>query len=189
MPLYTLSTLVLLKLIIPNPSFPAIITQHGEGVKLFKHFEFDKNHTIAVLPHSNSTTTHQFLNSVNELWLKMRIGPGKYPIEWVFYDTKEELQLAYRKSPYQMKMAVVFNSEDPFNGPLKYEIRTNPNYSEMPPTNVKYSSPASCRQRDSTLSGLLPIESGDSCPINQYYFSGFVAMQALLDYTKIHVSF
>lgn len=187
LPLYTLGTLILLKFLIPNPNFPAITTPRGEA-KLFKHFEFDKNHTIAVLPHPNSTTTTQFLNSVNDLWLTMSIGPGKYPIKWDFYNSSETLQSSYRKDPFKMKIAVVFQSDDPVNGPLKYEIRTNPIYTEIPPTNAKYSSPASCRQTDSTFSGLLPIESGDSCPINQYYFSGFLALQALLDYTKIHVS-
>ncbi|EAA07114.4 AGAP010416-PA, partial [Anopheles gambiae str. PEST] len=31
------------------------------------------------------------------------------------------------------------------------------------------------------------IETGDSCPVNQYYYSGFVALQTLLDYTKIRI--
>lgn len=34
---------------------------------------------------------------------------------------------------------------------------------------------------------MFPIETGDSCPVNQYYYSGFVALQALLDYTKIRI--
>ena len=57
-----------------------------------------------------------------------------------------------------------------------------------PSTTQLYSSPASCRQSFSAWSNLFPIETGDSCPVNQYYYSGFVALQALLDYTKIRVS-
>lgn len=69
----------------------------------------------------------------------------------------------------------------------RYEIRTNPSFFETPSTEHLYSSPASCRQSSSHWSGVFPIETGDSCPVNQYYYSGFVALQALLDYTKIRV--
>lgn len=119
----------------------------------------------------------------------MRDNPGYYPIKWIYFQTPEELHTAYRKDPKSMTMAVVFHGEDPINGPLKYEIRTNPSYAETPSTTELYSSPVACRHHtDSTFSGILPIDSGDSCPVNQYYFSGFVALQALLDYTKIRVS-
>ena len=56
LPLYTLGTLIVLKILIPNPNFPAITTPRAEA-KLFEHFQLHKNHTIAVLPHLNSTTT------------------------------------------------------------------------------------------------------------------------------------
>jgi ATP-binding cassette, subfamily A (ABC1), member 5 len=56
-PLYTLGTLIVLKILIPNPNFPAILEPRGDG-KLFEHFGRMKNHTIAVLPHGN-TSRHQ----------------------------------------------------------------------------------------------------------------------------------
>lgn len=54
LPLYTLGTLIVLKILIPNPNFPAILEPRGDG-KLFQHFNQFKNHTVAVLPHVNST--------------------------------------------------------------------------------------------------------------------------------------
>lgn len=56
-PLYTLGTLIVLKILIPNPNFPAILEPRGDG-KIFEHFSWTKNHTIAVLPHGN-TSRHQ----------------------------------------------------------------------------------------------------------------------------------
>lgn len=56
LPLYTLGTLIVLKILIPNPNFPAILEPRGEG-KLFEHFSPLQNHTIAVLPHFNSSQT------------------------------------------------------------------------------------------------------------------------------------
>lgn len=56
-PFYTLGTLIVLKLLIPNPNFPPILEPRGDG-KLYQHFSELKNHTIAVLPHGN-TSRHQ----------------------------------------------------------------------------------------------------------------------------------
>lgn len=118
----------------------------------------------------------------------MSYGPGLYEINWQFYETQEDLLGSYWRDPGAMPMAVVFHSDDPYGGPLKYEIRTNPSFVVTPPTTQLFSSQAVCRQTGSTWSSVFPIEAGDSCPSNQYYYSGFVALQALLDYTKIRVS-
>lgn len=61
-PLYTLGTLIVLKILIPNPNFPAILEPRGDG-KIFEHFHRLKNHTIAVLPHGN-TSRHQTLQVI-----------------------------------------------------------------------------------------------------------------------------
>jgi ATP-binding cassette subfamily A (ABC1) protein 5 len=71
---------------------------------------------------------------------------------------------------------------------FRYEIRTNPSFVVTPSTTELYSSPASCRESEGHWSGVFPIETGESCPVNQYYYSGFVAIQALFDFTKIRVS-
>lgn len=56
LPLYTLGTLIVLKILIPNPNFPAITVPRGEA-RLFEHFQHNRNHSIAVLPTMNSTNT------------------------------------------------------------------------------------------------------------------------------------
>lgn len=119
----------------------------------------------------------------------MNIGPGQYPIKWLQFETNEELLGTYWRDPYKMPpLALVFNSDDPYNGQLQYEIRTNPSKFLIPPTTELYSSLVSCRQTDSYWSSVIPIETGDSCPVNQYYYSGFLALQTLLDFTKIRVN-
>ena len=88
-----------------------------------------------------------------------------------------------------MPLALVFHNDDPYNGQLDYEIRTNPSFYVAPSTTELFSNPVSCRQNDDNyLAQMIPIEMGDACPVNQYYYSGFIALQTLLDYTKISVS-
>lgn len=53
-PLYTLGTLIVLKILIPNPNFPAILDPRGDG-KIFEHFSPLKNHTIHTLLHGNTS--------------------------------------------------------------------------------------------------------------------------------------
>lgn len=130
----------------------------------------------------------QFLEYVNELWLQIRQSPSTNPIRWILYDTPEEMLSAYWRDPFAMPLALVFHSDDLLNDPLKYEIRTNPSYYVTPTTTELYSSPINCRQSDSFWSSMVPIETGDTCPVNQYYYSGFVALQFLLDHARLSVS-
>lgn len=56
LPLYTLGTLIVLKILIPNPNFAAITEPPpGGGARLFDNFHPLQNHTIAVLPFANGT--------------------------------------------------------------------------------------------------------------------------------------
>lgn len=54
LPLYILGILIVVKLLIPNPNYPAIVTQRQEG-DLFEFFNGYKNNTIAVVPNSTET--------------------------------------------------------------------------------------------------------------------------------------
>ncbi|EEB12939.1 predicted protein [Pediculus humanus corporis] len=155
-------------------------TPQGDA-DLFQHFSHLKNHTVAVVP--NTSEVQIFLDHVNYMWLNMQERPGKYPIDFVMFHTKDDLMSAYWTDPKSIPIAVVFDEEDP----LQYEIRTNPSFVVTPQTTELYSSPANCRESVSHWAGIFPIETGDSCPVNQYYYSGFVALQTLLDYTKIRL--
>lgn len=54
MPLYSLGILIVLKVMMPNPNFPAIETPSRE-TKLFEHFLNLENHTVAVVPNDIET--------------------------------------------------------------------------------------------------------------------------------------
>ena len=123
------------------------------------------------------------------MWQKVRNPSQLKKIHWQIYETQEELLSAYWRDPFSMPLALIFHSEDPIGGQLNYEIRTNPSFFVVPLTTELFSSPVACRETDSYWSSMIPIEMGDSCPANQYYYSGFIALQTLLDYTKISVSF
>ncbi|XP_044260177.1 cholesterol transporter ABCA5-like [Tribolium madens] len=187
LPLYSLGVLIVMKVMIPNPNFPAIDTPRGE-VHLFSYFQKLKDHTVAVVPNTNET--QDFLKRVNDLWHTIDHNTsGFHPIKWLLFPTEEDLLTGYWSQPNNIPIAVIFEDPRPISGPLKYKIRSNPSEFETPSTTVLYSSPASCRESSDFWSGanVLPIETGKNCPVNQYYYSGFVALQALLDYTKIKI--
>ncbi|GFG35680.1 hypothetical protein Cfor_11467 [Coptotermes formosanus] len=184
LPLYSLWILIVIKYLVPNPNFPVMSTPRGEA-DLFEHFQQFKNHTIAIVP--NTTEMQHFLDSVNQLWLTMHLDPGLHPINFMMFDTRDDLLTAYWKEPTSIPIAVIFETDDPVKGSLKYEIRTNPSFVVTPSTTELYSSPALCRESVGHWSGVFPIETGESCPVNQYYYSGFVAIQALFDFTKIRL--
>ncbi|KAJ8921257.1 hypothetical protein NQ315_013729 [Exocentrus adspersus] len=185
LPLYSLAILIVMKIIIPNPNFPEMDTPRGEA-NLFEHFQKFSSHKVAVVP--NTTETQDFLDEIKILWDSIK-QDNDSEIIWDLFSTKEDLLTAYWLKPEDMPIAVIFEEPGPINGPLKYEIRTNPSLYGTPPTTILYSSPAACRDTTSQWYGVIPgaIETGESCPVNQYYYSGFTALQALLDYAKIRI--
>lgn len=184
LPLYILGALIVVKVMIPNPNFPAMMTQRHEG-DIFELFNGYKNNTIAVVP--NSTETLSFIKSMNELWLSMWDYPGKLPLNFVVFDTKAELQAAYWRDPYSIPLAIIFEDSQPISQRLIYEIRTNPSYILPPSPTELYSAPISCRMNKTGhwMGDILSIKTGDSCPVNNYLHSGFLALQMITDITKI----
>ncbi|XP_012225217.1 cholesterol transporter ABCA5-like isoform X2 [Linepithema humile] len=185
LPLYTLGILIVVKILIPNPNYPAMTTQRHEG-DIFELFNGYKNNTIAVVP--NSTETLSFLSSMNTLWLSMWDYPGKLPLNFMVFDTKDDLQAAYWRDPYSVPLAVIFEDSQPITRRLMYEIRTNPSYTSPPSPTELYSSAVTCRKDTSHwMGGVLSIETGKSCPANNYLHSGFLALQIIMDTTKIRL--
>uniref|UniRef100_A0AAR5Q584 ABC transporter domain-containing protein n=1 Tax=Dendroctonus ponderosae TaxID=77166 RepID=A0AAR5Q584_DENPD len=196
LPIYTLGVLFLIKVAVPNPNFPEL-NQPGGAAELFGKFR-NGSHTVAVVPNSTEVQVIDFLKTVDVLWENINENQNaKFtPIAWVVYPTIEDLLTAYWMEPNAIPLAVIFKSSDPINGPLSYEIRTNPNLFETPSTVQLYGSPASCRDYKSIWQNVpgvptpvLPqgLEVEDNCPVNQYYYSGFLALQALMDFTKIRL--
>lgn len=100
----------------PNPNFPVMDKPRREA-KLFEHFQHLDNHTVAVVP--NSTDTVEFLRHVNDLWQTMVRNPGKHPIDWLTFETKEDLLTSYWVDPMNIPIAVIFKEPGPIKGPLK----------------------------------------------------------------------
>ncbi|XP_076675043.1 cholesterol transporter ABCA5 isoform X2 [Andrena cerasifolii] len=185
LPLCTLGVLIVVKVLPPNPNYPAMTTQRQEG-GIFETFNGYKNNTVAVVP--NSTETLNFLNSMNSLWLSMWDYPGKLPLNFMVFDTKDDLQAAYWRDPYSVPLAVIFEDSQPISQSLVYEIRTNPSYTNPPSPTELYSAPVTCRKDTSHwMGGVLSIETGGSCPVNNYLHSGFLALQMIMDTTKIRL--
>ncbi|XP_043254267.1 ABC transporter A family member 1-like isoform X1 [Colletes gigas] len=185
LPLCTLGVLIVVKVLPPNPNYPAMTTQRQEG-GIFETFNGYKNNTVAVVP--NSTETLNFLNSMNVLWLSMWDYPGKLPLNFMVFDTKDDLQAAYWRDPYSVPIAVIFEDSQPISQRLLYEIRTNPSYTNPPSPTELYSAPVTCRKDTSHwMGGVLSIETGGSCPVNNYLHSGFLALQLIMDITKIRL--
>ncbi|KAK0172353.1 hypothetical protein PV328_005684 [Microctonus aethiopoides] len=185
LPLYTLGILIVVKVLIPNPNYPAMPIQMQDG-DIFEFFNDYKNNTIAVVP--NSTETLSFLNAMNNLWLAMWEYPGKVPLNFMVFDTTDDLQAAYWRDPYSVPLAVIFEDPQPISRHLFYEIRTNPSYSAPPSPKEFYSAPVTCRKDTSHwMGGVLSIETGGSCPANNYFYSGFMALQLIMDITKIRM--
>lgn len=126
---------------------------------------------------------------MNTLWSSMWDSSKKnYPLHFVTYDSKDDLQAAYWREPLTIPVAIIFEDSQPISGSLLYEIRTNPSFSSLPPPTEMYSSPVTCRKDSSHwMSGFLSFETGGSCPVNSYFTSGFMALQLLMDTTKIKV--
>lgn len=57
LPLCTLGVLIVVKVLPPNPNYPAMTTQRQEG-GIFETFNGYKNNTIAVVPNSTETLVH-----------------------------------------------------------------------------------------------------------------------------------
>ncbi|XP_072159520.1 cholesterol transporter ABCA5 [Bemisia tabaci] len=183
LPLYSLSVLIVLKIMVPNPNFPPVTSPRGPPMDLFAHFQQFNNHTVAVAP--STPRIEEFLVSMNKLWIHSS-SKKAVNFSFIMFKTKEDLVEAYWNEPTSIPIAIVFENDDPIKGPLDYEIRTNPSYLVTPTTTELYSSPVSCREVGKHWSGnVLPIDTGDNCPANQYYYSGFTAIQTLLDFTKI----
>lgn len=49
----------------------------------------------------------------------MQDNPGVHPINWLIFETKEDLLTAYWRDPLQIPIAVIFQEPGPLNGPLK----------------------------------------------------------------------
>ncbi|KAL0868036.1 hypothetical protein ABMA27_008685 [Loxostege sticticalis] len=193
-PLYSLGVLIFLKMLVPNPNFPEV-RKPGRLLRIH-HDAFPENHSVAVVADwYNANGTMGFLDDINAVLLES----DQHAINWIKYNNTTELNDAYHNNAKHFPIAVIFHTDpSSFGEPLKYTIRTNPSHAGTPSTRTLYTSPAKCRERsgakdwssDWSRGGqLIPLSEHreDTCPVLQYYYSGFLALQTLIDYIKIKI--
>jgi ATP-binding cassette subfamily A (ABC1) protein 5 len=49
----------------------------------------------------------------------MHLSPGHHPINFMMFDTRDDLLTAYWKEPTSIPVAVIFETDDPVTGSLK----------------------------------------------------------------------
>ncbi|XP_039751795.1 ATP-binding cassette sub-family A member 5-like isoform X1 [Pararge aegeria] len=195
-PLYSLGVLIFLKMLVPNPNFPEV-SKPGRLLRIH-HDAISENHSVAVVADwATANGTLGFLEDINT----MLIESAQHPINWIRYNTTEELNDAYHSDAKRFPLAVIFHT-DPgiFGETLRYTIRTNPSRDGgTPSTRTLTTSPAKCRERtgykdwssDWSRGGqLIPLSEmhrEDQCPVLQYYYTGFLALQTLIDFVKIKI--
>ncbi|XP_065201451.1 uncharacterized protein LOC135832246 isoform X2 [Planococcus citri] len=185
LPLYSFAVLAFLKISIPNPNFPAVDNPSFSS-RIFDNYSLHLNYTLAVIP--NSTEVQIFLEEMSENWDKIRNNQGN-KMNFIMFETKEDLQEQYWHDPSSIQTAIIFKTNDPAGDVvLEYEIRTNPSFVSAPTSAELYSQPLSCRENSHILAKALEqshVLKVEDCPAYQYYASGFVTLQMLIDYTKI----
>ncbi|CAB3246103.1 unnamed protein product [Arctia plantaginis] len=194
-PLYSLGVLIFLKMLMPNPNFPEV-RKPGQLLRIH-HDAFPENHSVAVVADwLNANGTMGFLDEINAMLAESH----QHPIRWIKYNNTTELNDAYHNDAKSFPIAVIFHT-DPTSttDPLRYTIRTNPSHIGTPSTRTLMTSPAKCRERNAVkdqpfdwsrggqLIPLSEMHREDTCPVLQYYYSGFLALQTLIDYIKIKV--
>ncbi|CAH2093421.1 unnamed protein product [Euphydryas editha] len=193
-PLYSLGVLIFLKMLVPNPNFPEV-RKPGSLLRIH-HDAISENHSVAVVADwETANGTLGFLDDINS----MLIESNQHPINWIKYNNTTELNDAYHNDAKRFPLAVIFHTDPGAYGePLRYTIRTNPSRDGgTPSTRTLTTSPAKCRERtgfkdwssDWSRGGqLIPLSEmhrEDTCPVLQYYYTGFLALQTLIDYVKI----
>ncbi|XP_035448265.1 cholesterol transporter ABCA5 isoform X1 [Spodoptera frugiperda] len=192
-PLYSLGVLIFLKMLVPNPNFPEV-RKPGRLLRIH-HDAFPENHSVAVVADwLNANGTMGFLEEINTLLAESH----QHPIRWIKYSNNSELNDAYHNDARNFPIAVIFHTDPTSNiEPLRYTIRTNPSHIGTPSTRILTTSPAKCRERTASkdwssdwsrggqLIPLSEMHGEDTCPVLQYYYSGFLALQTLIDYIKI----
>ncbi|XP_061382063.1 cholesterol transporter ABCA5-like isoform X3 [Danaus plexippus] len=194
-PLYSLGVLIFLKMLVPNPNFPEV-RKPGRLLRIH-HDVISDNHSVAVVADwETANGTLSFLDDINSLLRES----GQHQIHWIRYNNTTELNDAYHNNAKHFPLAIIFHTDPGAYGePLRYTIRTNPSRDGgTPSTRTLSTSPAKCRERtksdkdwssDWSRGGqLIPLSEmhrEDTCPVLQYYYTGFLALQTLIDYVKI----
>ena len=125
---------------------------------------------------------------IRQLWNAQ--VPRKRDLHFIYNQTEAELEVEYaRTNSSEFFIALILPSSwDPANGSnggtgFDYKIRANPDL--LPPVSVKKVDVTTCRK--SKDSEYFQLERPGSCPVNDYFYSDFLALQLLVDQAILEV--
>ena len=132
---------------------------------------------ISIVP--NSTEAKEICQLMGRIWNRVP------ELKFVYYSDLKELEDAHDSGAKGTDLAIVFSQISSANNSFSYTIMTEAGGTFGPPgTNDKVIGLDTCRKnKDSDL-----LEFPSSCPVNGYFYSGFLALQYLADQALLNVS-
>ncbi|XP_050432298.1 phospholipid-transporting ATPase ABCA3-like [Adelges cooleyi] len=182
-PIYTLALLVAIKLLMSNPNFPPVTTPQ-ESPDMYNYLYGN----ITVAP--ATTSVKEFLAKMNTLWMN-RTGDV---LNFTMYNDKKDIFEVQRNNPESVYIALLFDYLEIQNNSIGYEIHTNPFYDSSPSPSKLYGYSHHCRVISANKFTKRFLhrhhhnneqEDESSCPAIHYIYSGFLALQTLVDTTAI----
>ncbi|XP_071532999.1 cholesterol transporter ABCA5-like [Panulirus ornatus] len=162
MPLYWIVILSIVRLIVPDSKDGPILKPHGSA-PLMSSLNIQDLHVVP-----NNTEVRNIVDEIEKL-------ASSYFAEIdVTYHNTEDALIDVFKHNTSVSVAVVFSEDTVEN--KSYVLRYNPALIDIPSPSHLWSDRSSCRDRSPEY-GLQLL----NCPPNGYYFSGFSALQTLID--------
>ncbi|ODM93723.1 ATP-binding cassette sub-family A member 5 [Orchesella cincta] len=158
----------------PSTEYPAQKEPDSNPMNILLGLRIDTGSTervISVVP--NTTETQELCELMQKIWKRKMMTP---PIlNFKYYATVKELEDAHNLET-GIDLAIVF-SEGGNKTSFNYTIMYDPATPLSPPRpSQKTSSLSTCRSNTGTM-----LESPGTCPVNGYFYSGFLALQYLVD--------
>ncbi|KAK7058691.1 ATP-binding cassette sub- A member 5 [Halocaridina rubra] len=172
MPIYFMVILVILRLVIPDNTYPQILTPHGQS-DLDSSVLFLQGQALHVTP--NNTQIRTIMNEVH--FLAKSEGSN---IEMYYYETEDDLIHQFVQNQSSITYGVVF-SDEPLED-MNYTLRLDPLKTFIPSASNRWTGGQECRQTDPNK-GLSVL-----CAPSGYFYSGFLAIQLLIDTSIIRLT-
>lgn len=170
MPLYWILILAIIRISIGDTVLDPVNTPHGQA-SLMNSTLYLSDETIHVAPNTKEVI------SVMEGVLSISRGLGSL-LYVHYYDTEEELVKMFSDNKTSTKFAVIF-PDDPLAN-KSYSLRFNPVLAYIPSSQL-WSGGQECRDQYHGFG--LQV---DHCTPNSYYYSGFSALQTIIDMVLIN---
>jgi len=165
----------------PNTEYPEQKDPDSTPVNVLLGLTVDSGN-ISVVP--NTKEIHELCDMMTKIWNEKKLAPPEMKLSFNYYSTLKELEDAHNLED-GIDLAIVF-TEIVGKTSFNYTIMYDPSTPRSPPRPSQKSAPLStCRSNNLNLNSL---ESPATCPVNGYFYSGFLALQYLVDQAILTVS-